>query len=126
MMWLIGLLAFFGSMLAFVLSFGPPGQIATGSNTVWYSVLVIGCIVVVAAPFVIYALRKPSWRDPQAAAEFAPFHWEAPATPAPAATPAAGAAPAAPKAAPSGPKNTHPAAPKSGKTDPKPFDNRRK
>ena len=126
LMWLIGLMGFFGSMLAFVLSFVPPGQIATGSNTVWYSVLVIGCIVVVAAPFVIYALRKPSWRDPQAAAEFAPFHWEAPATPAPAATPAAGAAPAAPKAAPSGPKNTHPAAPKSGKTDPKPFDNRRK
>ena len=33
-------------------------------------------MVVVGAPFVIYALRKPSWRDPQAAAEFAPFHWE--------------------------------------------------
>ena len=110
-MWLIGLVGFFGSMLAFVLSFVPPGQIATGSSTVWYSVLVIGCIVVVAAPFVIYALRKPSWRDPQAAAEFAPFHWEQPAAPAPATpkTPAAGSAAA-----------------KSGKTDPKTPDNRKK
>ena len=110
-MWLIGLVGFSGSLLAFVLSFVPPGQIATGSSTVWYSVLVIGCIVVVAAPFVIYALRKPSWRDPQAAAEFAPFHWEQPAAPAPAApkTPAAGSAAA-----------------KRGKTDPKTPDNRRK
>lgn len=76
MMWLIGSLGFCGSLLAFVLSFVPPGQIATGSSTVWYSVLIVGCLVVVGAPFVIYAMRKPSWRDPQAAAEFAPFHWE--------------------------------------------------
>ena len=76
LMWLLGCLGFCGALLAFVLSFVPPSQIATGSNTVWFSVLVIGCVVVVGAPFVIYALRKPSWRDPQAAAEFAPFHWE--------------------------------------------------
>ena len=30
---------------------------------------------------VIYAMRKPSWKDPQAAAEFAPFHWEVKAAP---------------------------------------------
>ena len=76
MMWFIGSLGFCGSLLAFVLSFVPPGQIATGSSAVWYSVLVIGCLVMVGAPFVIYALRKPSWRDPKAAADFAPFHWE--------------------------------------------------
>ncbi|MEG1405123.1 MAG: amino acid permease [Alistipes sp.] len=76
MMWLLGGMGFCGSLLAFVLSFIPPGQIATGSNTVWYSVLVIGCLVVVGIPFIIYALRKPSWRDPQAVADFAPFHWE--------------------------------------------------
>ena len=84
LMWTIGLVGFFGSLLAFVLSFVPPSQISTGSNTVWYSVLVIGCLLVVAIPFVIYSMRKPSWRDPQAAAEFAPFHWEQPAAPAPA------------------------------------------
>lgn len=84
LMWLLGGLGFLGSLLAFVLSFIPPGQIATGSNTVWYAVLILGCLLVVGAPFVIYALRKPSWRDPQAAADFAPFHWEqqpAPAAP---------------------------------------------
>ena len=74
LMWLIGVVGFCGSLLAFVLSFVPPGQIATGSNKVWYSVLIIGCVVVVAIPYIIYAMRKPSWRDPNA--EFAPFHWE--------------------------------------------------
>ena len=76
LMWILGLLGFCGALLAFVLSFVPPAQIATGSKTVWYSVLVIGCIVVVSLPLVIYANRKPSWRDPEAAKEFAPFHWE--------------------------------------------------
>ena len=31
-------------------------------------------IVVVAAPFIIYAARKPSWKSKDT--EFAPFHWE--------------------------------------------------
>ena len=35
-MWLLGCLGFCGALLAFVLSFVPPGQISTGSNTVWY------------------------------------------------------------------------------------------
>ena len=73
-MWIMGSVGFAGSLLAFVLSFIPPGQIATGSNTVWYTVLIAGCIIMVAIPLIIYALRKPSWRDPDA--EFAPFHWE--------------------------------------------------
>ena len=74
LMWIIGSVGFAGSFLAFVLSFIPPGQIATGSNTVWYSVLIVGCIVMVVIPYIIYAKRKPSWKDPSA--EIAPFHWE--------------------------------------------------
>ena len=74
LMWLIAGVGFLGSLLAFVLSFIPPGQIAVGSNAMWYSVLVIGCIVVVAVPLIIYALRKPSWKDESAT--FEPFHWE--------------------------------------------------
>ena len=74
LMWILGIMGFGGSLLAFVLSFIPPGQIATGSNTVWYAVLISGCVVMVAAPFIIYAKRKPSWRNPDT--EFAPFHWE--------------------------------------------------
>lgn len=74
LMWVLGLVGFGGSLLAFVLSFIPPSQIQTGSNTVWYSVLIIGSITMVAIPFIIYEMRKPSWRDPSS--EFAPFHWE--------------------------------------------------
>ena len=74
LMWILGIVGFSGSLLAFVLSFIPPGQIATGSNAVWYSVLIVGCIVMVIIPLVIYAMRKPSWKDPNA--EFAPLHWE--------------------------------------------------
>ena len=76
LMWLLAGLGFCGSLLAFVLSFIPPGQIAVGSKSVWFSVLIIGCLVVVVIPFIIYAMRKPSWQDAAAAAEFAPFHWE--------------------------------------------------
>ncbi len=74
LMWLIGGLGFCGSLLAFVLSFIPPSQISTGSNTVWFAVLIIGALVVVAAPFGIYKMRKPSWADPNS--QFEPFHWE--------------------------------------------------
>jgi amino acid transporter len=74
LMWFIGGLGFLGSLLAFILSFIPPSQISTGNNTVWFSVLIIGVIVVVAIPFIIYALKKPSWVDQNA--QFEPFHWE--------------------------------------------------
>jgi putative glutamate/gamma-aminobutyrate antiporter len=63
MMWFLGGLGFCGSLLAFVLSFIPPSQIATGSTTVWFAVLIIGAIVFVALPFIIYAMRKPSWKQ---------------------------------------------------------------
>ena len=73
-MWIISGVGFLGSLLAFVLSFVPPAQIATGSTTVWYSVLFGGAFIVVILPFIIYALRKPEWRNKSAV--FAPFEWE--------------------------------------------------
>lgn len=74
LMWIMGILGFGGSLLAFVLSFIPPSQINIGSNAVWYSVLIVGCVVMVVVPFIIYSRRKPEWRD--ADSDFAPFHWE--------------------------------------------------
>ena len=59
---------------AFILSFIPPSQISTGSNTVWFSVLILGALVVVIAPFILYASKKPNWADPNST--FEPFHWE--------------------------------------------------
>ena len=74
LMWIIAGVGFIGSLIAFVLSFIPPGQIAIGNKTVWYAVMFGGCIVFVAIPFIIYALRKPSWKDESG--EIQPFHWE--------------------------------------------------
>ena len=73
-MWIIAGLGFCGSLLAFILSFIPPAQISTGDPTTWVTILVVGCIIVVVVPFIIYALRKPSWKS--ADTDFAPFHWE--------------------------------------------------
>jgi putative glutamate/gamma-aminobutyrate antiporter len=74
LMWLLAGLGFAGSLLAFVLSFIPPSQIAVGSNTVWYAVLIIGAIIFVIIPYIIYAMRKPSWKAPDANIE--KFEWE--------------------------------------------------
>ena len=73
-MWIISGIGFLGSLLAFVLSFIPPAQIATGSTAVWYSVLFGGAFIVIILPFIIYAMRKPEWRSKLAV--FAPFEWE--------------------------------------------------
>mgnify|MGYP002517811374 CR=1 FL=1 len=75
LMWYLAGLGFCGSLLAFVLSFIPPSQIAVGSTTVWFAVLIIGALIVVITPFIIYANRKPSWK--MADAEFEPFESEA-------------------------------------------------
>ena len=74
LMWVLGGLGFCGSLLAFVLSFIPPSQIAVGSTAVWYSVLIVGAIIFVGIPFIIYAMRKPEWKA--ADADFEKFEWE--------------------------------------------------
>lgn len=63
-----------GALLALVLSFLPPSQITTGSPAVYITIIAVGTAVFVAIPLVVYALRKPSWRNP--AAHFYPFDWQ--------------------------------------------------
>ena len=107
LMWFIGGLGFCGSLLAFILSFIPPSQISTGSNTVWFSVLIIGALIVVVAPFIIYASKKPSWVDPNS--NFEPFHWEVQAQPA-----TASPSVTTPSTTASGPSSSNSSAPSSG------------
>lgn len=63
-----------GALLALVLSYLPPSQITTGSPVIYIGILLIGVAVFVAIPLVIYALRKPSWRNSNA--HFYPFDWQ--------------------------------------------------
>lgn len=74
LMWILAGLGFCGSLLAFVLSFIPPSQIAVGSKTVWFVVLIVGAIIFVGIPFIIYAMRSPTWRS--ADSDFEKFEWE--------------------------------------------------
>ena len=67
-------LGILGALLALVLSFLPPSQITTGSPVVYVGIIIVGVVVFVAIPLVVYGLRKPSWRNPDA--HFYPFDWQ--------------------------------------------------
>ena len=73
LLWIVAGVGFFGSLLAFSLSFVQPEQVETGSSTVWYSVLTLGSTFFIIIPMVIYSMRKDSWKDKNSASEFAPF-----------------------------------------------------
>lgn len=72
--WIVCLLGLAGAVLALVLSYLPPSQIDTGSPVLYVGILLVGVGVFVALPLVVYACRKPSWRNPQA--HFYPFDWQ--------------------------------------------------
>lgn len=76
LIWFVAGLGLAGALLAFTLSFIPPSQIATGSNTVWYSILIFGCIISVGIPFVIYQFRRKSWITTNPDEQFQPFQWQ--------------------------------------------------
>lgn len=69
-----GILGLLASVVAFVLSYFPPSQIPVGSPVIWVGLLIAGTAIGVAAPFVIYALRKPDWKNPKS--DFEPFSYE--------------------------------------------------
>ena len=73
-MYLWAALGFLGSLLAFALSFVPPEQISVGSPESYVMYLVVLVVIFVAIPLVIFAMRKPEWRDPDS--DFEPFTWE--------------------------------------------------
>lgn len=72
--WLIGIVGIAGLVFASIISFFPPSQINTGSSAVYVGVLIAGVVVFVALPLVVYACRKPDWKDKNA--KFYPFDWQ--------------------------------------------------
>ena len=69
-----GGLGLLGSFIAFALSFVPPSQISVGSPSTYMLYLLILVAIFVAIPLIIYACRKPEWKDPNS--DFEPFTWE--------------------------------------------------
>lgn len=71
---LIGVVGIVGVIFAAVLSFFPPSQINTGSPVTYVAILVAGVVLFVALPLVVYAVRKPSWKNKNS--DFYPFDWQ--------------------------------------------------
>lgn len=63
-----------GAAVAMILSFFPPSQINTGSPVVYVLIILCGAVLFFCVPLVVFAKRKPSWRNPQA--NFYPFDWQ--------------------------------------------------
>lgn len=74
-MWVIGGAGFIASALALASSLVPPNQIGVGSPILYIGLLVGLATLIVITPLVLYARRKPHWRDPTN--DLAPFAWEA-------------------------------------------------
>ena len=72
--WIVCGVGIFGALAALLLSFLPPSQISTGNPIVYVGILLIGSAVFIALPLIVYACRKPSWRNPNA--HFDPFDWQ--------------------------------------------------
>lgn len=70
----VGGIGIIGAVLAMVLSFFPPSQINTGSPVVYVLIILLGVVVFFCVPLIVYAKRKPSWRNPKA--NFYPFDWQ--------------------------------------------------
>lgn len=72
--WFTVILGIAGALLAMVLSFVPPSQINTGSPVIYVLIILLGSLVFCCVPFIIYANRKPWWRDK--GSSFYPFNWQ--------------------------------------------------
>ena len=73
--WIIAGVGFVGSLVAMFFSYIPPSQIKVGSPTLYVTLLIVLSVAFIAVPFVVYAMRRDSWRDPKSE-HFAPFTWE--------------------------------------------------
>lgn len=72
--WFIGGVGVLGAVVAMILSFFPPSQINTGSPVVYVLIILCGAVVFFCLPLIVFAKRKPSWRNPDA--DFYPFDWQ--------------------------------------------------
>jgi putative glutamate/gamma-aminobutyrate antiporter len=72
--WSVGILGLLAALLAITISFIPPSQISTGSPAVYIGILLVGCALFAAVPFVVYATHKKSWKS--ATTDFTPFDWQ--------------------------------------------------
>jgi len=61
-MWLIAGIGFLGALFTIVVGFFPPSQLKTGNLAFYETFLIVGTVVTCIVPFIIYKMRKPSWK----------------------------------------------------------------
>jgi len=61
-MWIFAGLGIIACIAAIILGFIPPSQLDTGGIVFYESFLLIGYIVIVSIPFIIFSYRRPSWK----------------------------------------------------------------
>ena len=72
--YLIGGVGVLGAFIAMILSFFPPSQINTGNPVVYVLIILCGAVIFFCLPLIVFAKRKPSWRNPSV--DFYPFDWQ--------------------------------------------------
>jgi len=61
-MWIIAGIGIVACLSAIILGFIPPSQVTTGNTVFYVAFLLIGYLVIIGIPLVIYHFRKPSWK----------------------------------------------------------------
>ncbi|KAF1073498.1 amino acid permease [Methanogenium sp. MK-MG] len=61
--WLVAGLGFAVMLLAMIVSFVPPEQVPVENISLYLGEMVAGTVLMIALPFVIYHLKRPSWKD---------------------------------------------------------------
>ena len=64
-MWILAILGLVGTFFTFFIGFVPPSQLQTGSLLFYEGFLIGGVVIMCGVAFLIYALRKPSWKVPE-------------------------------------------------------------
>ena len=61
-MWFVACIGLLTLLCGYIVAFFPPSQLPSGNETIYETILIIGAITAIGIPFVIYQLRKPSWK----------------------------------------------------------------
>jgi len=60
-MWIVSGIGILGALFAITVGFYPPAQLTVGSPTFYVTFLIVGIVICVAAPIIIYCFKKPEW-----------------------------------------------------------------
>ena len=63
-MWITVILGLLMLVLIFILGFIPPEELPKQNNTMFYSIIFGGLLLVLGIPFIIKACKKPNWVEP--------------------------------------------------------------